>query len=168
MGSLDIFHPHTDWFARSLGAPTAVQEAEACYRGGRPSLISAPTGTGKTLSAFLVFIDRLMSRRVKATSGKTLLDICVAAQIARGRYSRGLRRPLEDLAGRRRSAGDDCGSLRVAMRTGDTPQSERRRMVKSPPHIRSPLRNLFLMLSAKSGQSILRTARWIIIDDCTR
>lgn len=170
MGSLDIFHPHTaSWFARSLGAPTAVQEAAwPAIAAGDHTLVSAPTGTGKTLSAFLVFIDRLMSEAREGNLKEELYLIYVSPlKSLAGDIRENLRRPLEGILQEGcRSAGDDLQGLRVAMRTGDTPQSERRRMAKSPPHmlITTP-ESLFLMLSAKSGQSILRTARWIIIDE---
>lgn len=62
--SLKFFNQHTiDWFRSSLGNPTKVQKAAwPAIAGGRDTLVSAPTGTGKTLSAFLVFIDRLKTQ----------------------------------------------------------------------------------------------------------
>ena len=58
---LKIFGKYTaDWFSNTLGSPAAVQaEAWPAIAAGRHTLVSAPTGTGKTLSAFLVFIDKM-------------------------------------------------------------------------------------------------------------
>lgn len=173
MGSLDIFHQHTArWFARSIGTPTAVQEAAwPAIAAGDHTLVSAPTGTGKTLSAFLVFIDRLMAMAREGNLKQELYLIYVSPlKSLAGDIRENLRRPLEGILQEEHLSGASPGSeqprLSVAMRTGDTPQSERRRMVKSPPHILiTTPESLFLMLTAKSGQSILRTARWIIIDE---
>ena len=91
MGSLDIFSQHTaHWFARSVGTPTAVQEAAwPAIASGDHTLVSAPTGTGKTLSAFLVFTDRLQSMAREGSLKQELYLIYVS--------------PLKSLAGDRKS-----------------------------------------------------------------
>lgn len=172
-GSLDIFHENTKrWFERTLGTPTAVQEAAwPAIASGEHALVSAPTGTGKTLAAFLVFIDRLMEMARRGSLRQELYLIYVSPlRSLAGDIRENLRRPLEGImaeAGLSRDfAVKGREGLSVALRTGDTPQSERRRMIKSPPHvlITTP-ESLFLMLTGKSGQSVLRTARWVIIDE---
>ncbi len=170
--ALNSFHPLTaQWFSRAIGAPTAVQqEAWPVIAAGGHTLVSAPTGTGKTLSAFLVFIDRLRAQAREGTLEDKLQLIYVSPlKSLAGDIRENLRRPLEGIADVEREAGVAPGpgqELRVAIRTGDTPQSERRRMIKTPPHILiiTP-ESLFLMLTVKTGQSILHTARWIIIDE---
>ncbi|WP_321028092.1 DEAD/DEAH box helicase, partial [Eisenbergiella tayi] len=69
-----IFDKNTaDWFAGALGEPTPVQkEAWPAIAGGKNTLVSAPTGTGKTLSAFLVFIDRLTRQAREGTLTRQL------------------------------------------------------------------------------------------------
>ena len=64
-----MFHERTKrWFRESVGEPTQVQrEAWPAIAAGESTLISAPTGTGKTLSAFLVWIDRLKSEAEAGT-----------------------------------------------------------------------------------------------------
>jgi ATP-dependent Lhr-like helicase len=160
------------WFARTLGIPTAVQtEAWPAIASGRDTLVSAPTGTGKTLAAFLVFIDRLRAKARAGTLPSELQLIYVSPlKSLAGDIRENLRRPLTGIAREEREAGLSEGpftaDLLVAVRTGDTPQADRRRMIKKPPHILiTTPESLYLMLTAQTGQSILRTARWIILDE---
>ena len=172
MTALSLFDPYTaSWFARAIGEPTAVQaEAWPAIASGRHTLVSAPTGTGKTLSAFLVFIDRL---RAQARSGMLpqelqLIYISPLKSLA-GDIRENLRRPLSGIAREEHDAGvpaDRLPGLTVAIRTGDTPQLERRRMIKTPPHILiTTPESLYLMLTSQTAVPMLRTARWIIIDE---
>jgi ATP-dependent helicase Lhr and Lhr-like helicase len=171
MSVLDLFDPITArWFTRGIGVPTAVQEAAwPAIASGKHVLVSAPTGTGKTLSAFLIFIDRMMAQTRKGTLKKELQLIYVSPlKSLAGDIRENLRRPLDGIL---QEEGipyslNAAPSINVAIRTGDTPQNERRKMIKSPPHILiTTPESLYLMLTGKSGQSILRTARWIIIDE---
>jgi len=175
--SLSIFDPITaEWFARCVGAPTAVQEAAwPAIAAGDHTLVAAPTGTGKTLASFLVFIDRLMAEARQGTLKQELQLIYISPlKSLAGDIRENLRRPLDGITSALRDAGlmppQKPGgfepALRVAIRTGDTSQSERRQMLKKPPHIiiTTP-ESLYLMLTAKSGRSMLKTARWIILDE---
>lgn len=180
--SLSIFDQLTmDWFTKSLGKPTPVQdEAWPAIAAGEHTLVSAPTGTGKTLSAFLFFIDRLMLQAREGTLKQELQLIYVSPlKSLAGDIRENLRRPMEGIAEEERKAGiypiressmsptkSDAIELTVAIRTGDTPQSERRRMIKKPPHILiTTPESLYLMLTSMSGQKIIKTARAIIIDE---
>jgi len=171
MNALELFDPLTaQWFSRCIGAPTAVQEAAwPLIAAGEHTLVSAPTGTGKTLSAFLVFIDRLMREARNSTLKQELQLIYVSPlKSLAGDIRENLRRPLEGIAQETHPENTfaNISLLDIAIRTGDTPQSERQRMVKKPPHILiTTPESLFLMLTGKSGQSVLRTAKWIIIDE---
>ncbi len=171
MNALELFDPITArWFARCIGAPTLVQQAAwPLIARGEHTLVSAPTGTGKTLSAFLVFIDKLMRELRIGTLRQELQLIYVSPlKSLAGDIRENLRRPLEGIA-QETLLNDifaDVALLDIAIRTGDTLQSERQRMVKKPPHILiTTPESLFLMLTAKSGQSVLHTAKWIIIDE---
>ncbi|MGB8450796.1 MAG: DEAD/DEAH box helicase [Anaerocolumna sp.] len=171
--SLDIFDQLTvRWFTKLLGTPTAVQEAAwPAIAAGRHTLVSAPTGTGKTLSAFLVFIDRLMASAREGVLKQELQLIYVSPLKAlAGDIHENLRRPLNGILEEEYKAdplsGNTPSDISVAIRTGDTPQKERRKMIKTPPHILiTTPESLYLMLTSKSGQSILHTARFIIIDE---
>ena len=171
--ALALFGSHTQrWFRKDVGQPTKVQEeAWPAIASGAHTLVSAPTGTGKTLSAFLVFLDRLMRQ---AQEGKLqdelyLIYISPLKSLA-GDIRENLRRPLEGIS---REVWEQEGvhthlppTLNVAVRTGDTSQKERRQMIKKPPHILiTTPESLYLMLSSKSGQNILGTARALIIDE---
>ncbi len=168
--ALKLFSQYTiDWFLSSLGAPTAVQEAAwPAIAGGGDTLVSAPTGTGKTLSAFLVFIDRLKAQAREGTLKQELQLIYVSPLKAlAGDIRENLRRPLEGIQTEEQKKEEKVPvDLDIAIRTGDTPQKERRRMIKTPPHILiTTPESLYLMLTGKTGQTILQTAQYIIIDE---
>ena len=158
---LQLFSSQTaDWFREKLGSPTQVQEASwpAIAAGGHV-LVSAPTGTGKTLSAFLVFLDRLKTQALEGSLPQELQLIYVSPLKSLAADIReNLRKPLEGIGG--------SELLSVAIRTGDTTTRERQQMVKKPPHILiiTP-ESLYLMLTSKTGQNVLCTARAIIIDE---
>lgn len=158
---LQLFDNRTaEWFREKLGAPTQVQEASwpAIAAGGHV-LVSAPTGTGKTLSAFLVFLDRLKKQAEEGSLKQELQLIYVSPLKSLAADIReNLRRPLEGIGGEK--------LISVAIRTGDTTQKERQQMVKKPPHILiiTP-ESLYLMLTSKTGQNVLCTAKAVIIDE---
>lgn len=186
--TLTLFsQPTAQWFKDTLGRPTKVQEDTwPAIASGQPVLVSAPTGTGKTLSAFLVFIDRLYAMAEEGTLKEELYLIYVSPlKSLAGDIRENLNRPLEgirqemerrvgaarqtgyaDLAGDVHPAGTTSLDIQVGIRTGDTPQKDRQRMVKHPPHILiiTP-ESLYLMLTSMTGQKVLRTARAVIIDE---
>jgi ATP-dependent helicase Lhr and Lhr-like helicase len=171
--ALEIFDQRTArWFAHSLGSPTAVQEeAWPAIAAGEHTLVSAPTGTGKTLSAFLVFIDRLKTQARQGTLKQELQLIYVSPlKSLAGDIRENLRKPLNGIMEEEHKEDSLIKSspfdITVAIRTGDTPQNERRMMLKTPPHILiTTPESLYLMLTSKSSQKILRTAGTIIIDE---
>lgn len=161
---LDLFsRPTAAWFAATFGEPTKVQEESwTAIAQGRPVLVSAPTGTGKTLSAFLIFIDRLNALAAKGELREELYLIYVSPlKSLAGDIRENLRRPLEGIPRAEGQMG-----IATAIRTGDTPQKDRQRMVKHPPHILiTTPESLYLMLTSKSGREVLKTARAVILDE---
>ncbi len=162
----NIFSPVTlKWFTDTFNQPTDIQMAAwPAIAAGRDVLVSAPTGTGKTLSAFLIFIDRLKKLEREGELQKELYLIYISPLKALASDIReNLKRPLDGISALEE---DFYGNLKVSIRTGDTPQSERRAMIKAPPHILiTTPESLFLMLTSASGKKILNTAKAIIIDE---
>lgn len=158
---LELFDNQTvEWFREKLGDPTSVQKLSwpAIAAGGHV-LVSAPTGTGKTLSAFLVFLDRLKKEALEGSLKQELQLIYVSPLKSLAADIReNLKRPLEGIGGKE--------LISVAIRTGDTTQRERQQMVRKPPHILiiTP-ESLYLMLTSKTGQNILATAKAVILDE---
>lgn len=155
----EFFSENTkNWFKAAVGKPTPVQaEAWRAIAEGGDVLISAPTGTGKTLAAFLYALD------CYAASPEPLEERCgviyVSPLKALGNDIReNLKRPLEGLG--------LAGTVRAAVRTGDTAQAERARMLRHPPHILiTTPESLHLMLTSENSRRMLRYARSVIIDE---
>lgn len=147
------------WFSQFVGTPTAVQaEGWPVIAAGEHVLISAPTGTGKTLCAFLVFIDRYKALARKGALDEGLRLIYISPLKALGNDIReNLRRPLD---------GIDGPEITASIRTGDTTQAERRRMLKHPPTILiTTPESLYLLLTSLSGRELLKTAETIVLDE---
>ena len=159
--NLHLFEPHTaEWFTRTLGNPTPVQEAAwPAIAEGSHVLVSAPTGTGKTLSAFLVFLDRFRRLAAEDNLKQELYLVYVSPLKSLAADIReNLDRPLSGIGGN--------DSIRIAIRTGDTTQRERQQMIRKPPHILiTTPESLYLLLTSKTGQNMLCTARAVIIDE---
>src|SRR5213076_859115 len=153
MEPMEAFRPETRaWFERNFAAPTPAQEHgwPAIAAGGHV-LIQAPTGSGKTLAAFLYGIDRL-----NASPGAGLRLLYVSPLKALNYdVERNLRGPLAGLR----------SELRVAVRTGDTPQKERAAMLREPPDILiTTPESLFLLLTSRSRE-LLRSVETLILDE---
>src|SRR5437868_8837947 len=153
MDPLAVFSDATrGWFERTFAGPTPPQaEGWPAIASGSPVLIQAPTGSGKTLTAFLYAIDRLTSN-----PGQGLRVLYVSPLKALNYdIERNLRGPLAGLQ----------SQLRVAVRTGDTPQKERRELLKEPPDILiTTPESLYLMLTSQA-RSILTGVETVIIDE---
>jgi ATP-dependent Lhr-like helicase len=158
--TLDVFSNRTrEWFEGAFAAPTAAQtQAWPAIASGEHVLISAPTGSGKTLAAFLYGIDRLANDPDRPSDPKqraTQLVYVSPLKALSYDIDRNLRTPL-------RGIGAD---LEVAVRTGDTPQRERQRMLREPPDILiTTPESLYLMLTGRA-QSMFSGARWVIVDE---
>lgn len=163
---LDLFSPPTrSWFASRVGQPTEVQQlAWPVIASGEHVLVTAPTGSGKTLAAFLWALDRLLA---EAWTGGQVRVLYVSPLRALGNdIRRNLLEPLAGLAEHWTASGQAPPAVRVLSRTGDTPQSERRAIVKSPPEILiTTPESLNILLSSASGRTLLRGLRSVILDE---
>src|SRR3989440_143298 len=153
MSALDVFSPRTRaWFEGAFAGPTPAQELGwPAIASGEHTLIQAPTGSGKTLAAFLYGIDRLSGTR---GDGIRLLYVSPLKALNYD-IKRNLRGPLAGLE----------SDLRVAIRTGDTPQRERAAMLREPPDILiTTPESLFLLLTSRARET-LRGVETLILDE---
>jgi len=152
--AMEAFTPRVrDWFLGAFDGPTEAQrQAWPAIATGAHTLISAPTGSGKTLAAFLYGLDQLAT---SAERGKTRLVYVSPLKALSYDIERNLRAPL-------RGIGAD---LKVAIRTGDTPQRDRAQMLREPPDvlITTP-ESLYLMLTSRA-RDFLVDARMVIVDE---
>src|SRR4029079_18264640 len=123
-----LFHPViAEWFADRFGAPTDAQaQSWPAIAGGEHTLVAAPTGSGKTLAAFLASIDSLFRQAIenKLPDETQVLYISPLKALSNDTH-RNLKEPLEGIRASALAAGLAPQAIRVAVRTGDTPQSER-------------------------------------------
>lgn len=146
------------WFRKRFGAPTPVQRlAWPAVERGEHVLVSAATGTGKTLAAFLPILAQLLT----APTGRCLYIAPLRALISDVR--RNLRRHLREI---RAQAGIELPRLRVAARTGDTPARLRARLLDEPPDLLlTTPETLALLLSQPLASGLLQGVRWIVLDE---
>src|SRR5215467_5739329 len=126
-GALDLSPPVRAWFERRFGGPTPAQTAgwPAIAR-GENVLVAAPTGSGKTLTAFLLVIDRLVRRALAGELEDRTEAIYVSPLRALSHdIHRNLEVPLAEIRAEAKRMGLELPALRAAVRTGDTSQSER-------------------------------------------
>jgi len=166
---LDNFHPAVaNWFRRTYTAPTEPQvQAWPVIQSGQHVLIAAPTGSGKTLAAFLAAIDALVRQGVRHQLSETTQVVYVSPLKA---LSNDIHKNLvEPLAGIREelvALGFPEVEIRTLVRTGDTPQADRDRMRRKPPHILvTTPESLYILLTSESGRKTLANTRTVIVDE---
>ncbi len=164
-----LFHPVVGgWFTGRFGEPTEVQ------RLGWPpivarehTLLAAPTGSGKTLAAFLASIDSLLRQALKnVLPNETQVVYVSPLKALSNDIHRNLQVPLGEIRAAVLAAGFEPQPIRVAVRTGDTPPSERQAMLRKAPHILvTTPESLYLLLTGSKSREMLRNARTIIVDE---
>jgi len=162
--SLEGFHPACRrWFEAQFAAPTPAQaDAWAAIRRGSHTLIAAPTGSGKTLAAFYAGLDRLVSQGDELGAGVQILYVSPLKALNNDIH-RNLQIPLAGIAELR---GDSAPEIRIAVRTGDTPADERRKMAAHPPHILvTTPESFYLLLTSASGRTMLASVSTLIVDE---
>ncbi len=156
------------WFADRFAAPTPAQEAGwRAIAAGEDALIAAPTGSGKTLAAFLWAIDELVRLARSGWLDDRTLVVYVSPLKALGNdIQKNLEEPLAEIRARALAEGHALPPIRVAVRTGDTPASERQAMAKRPPHILiTTPESFYILLTAEKSRQALASARTVIVDE---
>ncbi|QBR91442.1 ATP-dependent helicase [Nocardioides euryhalodurans] len=158
--------PTREWFGAAFAQPTAAQAgAWEAISGGRHALVVAPTGSGKTLSAFLWSLDRLLTsdppekrRRCRVLYVSPLKALAVDVE-------RNLRAPLTGIRHTAERLGTSLPEVTVGLRSGDTSAADRRRLTTTPPDILiTTPESLFLMLTSQARES-LRGVETVIVDE---
>jgi ATP-dependent Lhr-like helicase len=163
------FHPAVSgWLRARFGRPTEVQERAWQHTAERRhALVAAPTGSGKTLAAFLSAINELVIEGLARGLDDAVQVLYVSPLKA---LSNDIRKNLDEpLAGIRDAllaTGLPDVGIRSAVRTGDTPQHERERMRRTPPHILvTTPESLYILLTSASGREMLKSVKSVIVDE---
>ncbi|MFT4800028.1 MAG: ATP-dependent Lhr-like helicase, partial [Candidatus Azotimanducaceae bacterium] len=154
-----------NWFHETYGEPTDIQrQAWPKIAEQNNLLISAPTGSGKTLTAFLWAINQFVTGQFE--TGATRVLYISPLKALNNDIQRNLISPLAALQKRAEAAGLPFPSIRVQTRSGDTAQIERRRMLRQPPEILiTTPESLNILLTSKSGESMLHHIETVILDE---
>lgn len=177
--ALESFHPViADWFTSSFGQPTDVQaRAWQSIRHRQHTLIAAPTGSGKTLAALLPCLDAVVREKLQSRSkasdeqaarfepGVRVLYLSPLKALNNDVHDH-LRAFIEAIDKRASERETSWPGIRCAVRTGDTPSSQRTAMTKRPPEVLlTTPESLFILLTSTGGRDMLRTVQYVIVDE---
>ncbi|HET7671740.1 MAG TPA: DEAD/DEAH box helicase [Burkholderiales bacterium] len=158
------FHPVLrEWWAGRFAEPTEAQfDGWKAIRRGDDTLIAAPTGSGKTLAAFLTSIDLLLREGLEQGGLPDEVRVIYVSPLKA--LSADIHKNLA--VPRREIHALSPVKITAAVRSGDTPQTERAAMLRTPPHILvTTPESLYLLLTAERSRAMLKTARVVIVDE---
>jgi ATP-dependent helicase Lhr and Lhr-like helicase len=164
--SLNLFDPLVArWFEQRYGAPTEIQaRAWPAISNGAHLLITAPTGSGKTMAAFLWALNQWITSQWD--TGRTHVLYVSPLKALNNDIQRNVLSPLAELEQLFARKGRPFPAIQVLTRSGDTPASERRRMIRRPPEILiTTPESLHLLLSSRGGRSILGHLSTVLLDE---
>ncbi|MBA8989160.1 ATP-dependent Lhr-like helicase [Curtobacterium pusillum] len=156
-----------EWFRGAFHAPTAAQAgAWDAISTGQHALVIAPTGSGKTLASFLWSIDRLISAADRPPAKQRTRVLYVSPLKALGvDVERNLRSPLVGITQTARRLGLEPPDVTVGVRSGDTPSSDRQRLLRQPPDILiTTPESLYLMLTSQARETLVNVDT-VIVDE---
>ncbi|MGX7003395.1 DEAD/DEAH box helicase [Caballeronia sp. KNU42] len=168
---LDAFHPAVAaWFSRHFPEPTEAQaRAWPLLKARRSTLVAAPTGSGKTLTAFLAAIDELVREGVASNNplpNETTVVYISPLKALSNDIRVNLQEPLAGISEELQRIGLPSIEIRAAVRTGDATPQERNAVKKRPPHILvTTPESLYVLLGSDSGRAMLSTVRTVIVDE---
>jgi len=169
--ALDGFHPAVrQWFDQTFEHPTRVQQRGwEAIRSGAHTLIAAPTGSGKTLTAFLNALDELLREGVERSGelpDETYVLYVSPLKALSADVHKNLAEPRRAIQQVAHEMGLEAPRITAAVRSGDTPANARQAMLRKPPHILvTTPESLYLLLTAKNSREMLRTIRTVIVDE---
>lgn len=157
----------SQWFKEKFSSFSPPQKyAVKEIHAGENTLITAPTGSGKTLSAFASILSELITLSEHDALENRVYCVYVSPLKALNNdIERNLNEPLKDIKAMAKKLNKKI-DVRVAVRTGDTPQSQRSAMLRHPPHllITTP-ESLAILLNSPKFVELLRNVKWLIIDE---
>ncbi|MCC5997779.1 MAG: ATP-dependent helicase [Thermofilum sp.] len=166
---LKILNPLVaEWFASKFRDLTPPQRyALIPIHNGENVLVSSPTGTGKTLTAFLIALSELFNMAEKGELDNTVYVLYVSPLRALNNdIYRNLEEPLREIREIAQKRGKEIPEIRHVVRTGDTPTSQRQNMLRKTPHILiTTPETLAIILVAPKFREKLRTVKWVIVDE---
>jgi len=164
--SLSQFHPLIKkWFIENIGLPTDIQSGSwPVISKNENVLITAPTGCGKTLCAFLWSINKLITETWE--SGCLSVLYVSPMKALNNDIQKNLIKPLEELKEYFYKNGQAFPDIRILTRSGDTPYNERRQIYKKPPEILiTTPESLNIILTSKNNKNIFKTLKTVILDE---
>ncbi|SMF22238.1 DEAD/DEAH box helicase [Pseudobacteriovorax antillogorgiicola] len=166
---MDGFHPIVEeWFRGRFQGPTPPQqEGWPSLQADQHTLIAAPTGSGKTMAAFLVAIDRLIRQGIAGSLASGLQVVYVSPLRALSNdVKHNLEEPLQQITELVKEKFQRSIDIKVGLRTGDSSAYERSRLLKDPPHILvTTPESLYLLLTSDRGRAMLKPCRTMIVDE---
>nr|WP_225779013.1 crosslink repair DNA glycosylase YcaQ family protein [Pseudomonas sp. Marseille-Q3773] len=168
---LELFHPAVrTWFRRHFATVTDAQaQAWPLIHAGQSMLLAAPTGSGKTLSAFLAVLDELFRQGLEHQGelpAHTQVIYVSPLKALSNDIRLNLQAPLEGISQALVEQGLSAPRITTAVRTGDTPQKERAAMRKLAPHILvTTPESLYVLMGSASGREGLASVHTVIVDE---
>ena len=166
---MDLMEPLiATWFKERFDTLTEPQaKAIPAIHQRKNVLVSSPTGSGKTLTAFTSIINELTRYAAEGKLEERIYCVYISPLKALANdVNRNLNTPLAEMREVAAAHGMNIPNIKVAVRSGDTPQNERQKMVKHPPHILiTTPESLALMLAAPKFKENLKKVEWVILDE---